>query len=198
MPEEELQSRLTDKQRSRSISTEAWRISNEEEHYDSSPSPGSCYDTASESGPYGADSLPGVVEENLARQGLLPDGYVRSSVSEFQPVNPFVPLSEAQLRELPNFATSTMFPQQRFVLPDVPHGYTFTENMMPGHLSFVSGSNTVISNTAFNPPNLSQLEVSTVGGTVSPILHCPFHETLVLTVQAVVLYTVNTVCYYLH
>jgi hypothetical protein len=31
-------------------------ISGEEEHYDSSPSPGSCYDTASESAPYGPDS----------------------------------------------------------------------------------------------------------------------------------------------
>ena len=58
-------------ERSRSISQEAWRVSAEEEHYDSSPSPGSCYDTASESGPYGVESLPGVVEENLARQGIV-------------------------------------------------------------------------------------------------------------------------------
>jgi len=76
--------------RSRTISMEAGRVNGEEEHYDSSPSPVSCYDTASESGPYGFESLPGVVEENLARQGLLPDGYVRSE--PFQPVHTITPL----------------------------------------------------------------------------------------------------------
>ena len=45
--------------RSRSMSIEAWRVAAEEEHYDSSPSPVSCYDTASESGPYGNEILPG-------------------------------------------------------------------------------------------------------------------------------------------
>ena len=41
------------------MSIEAWRVAAEEEHYDSSPSPVSCYDTASESGPYGNEILPG-------------------------------------------------------------------------------------------------------------------------------------------
>lgn len=49
-----------DKNRSRSMSIEAWRVAAEEEHYDSSPSPVSCYDTASESGPYGNEILPGI------------------------------------------------------------------------------------------------------------------------------------------
>ena len=48
------------KNRSRSMSIEAWRVAAEEEHYDSSPSPVSCYDTASESGPYGNEILPGM------------------------------------------------------------------------------------------------------------------------------------------
>ena len=65
-----------EKNRSRSMSIDAWRTG-EEEHYDSSPSPVSCYDTASESGPYGNEILSGL-DEGFARRGMLPDGYIRS------------------------------------------------------------------------------------------------------------------------
>ena len=44
------------KEGSEHVRNRAPDCSGEEEHYDSSPSPGSCYDTASESAPYGPDS----------------------------------------------------------------------------------------------------------------------------------------------